>query len=146
MLYICLIQTNEGTYILCGDDKYCIRAFHTQQEAIDYWEVPYKEAHARGYGASMSACLSFIMKRPSIISIPSTEDEFKVFLEPLVAREDGELQLFHCRDVSGGFHGILCSEEAVKHWEGGTKPTLIKREWGRDAAEKEFLSFLEEHA
>ncbi len=129
--YICLVKCQDKIYMLLGDT--CIQGWKTEQDALDYWEAAYRRGHARGFEPSMSACLSFVLKQPSIILVNNIEE----VKDLLVLDADGQPEAFNVGDVSGWFDGFFCNTKAEIAWDEGTKPTLIKDEWLEDYERRE---------
>jgi hypothetical protein len=119
---IVTILADNKIYLMMNDKT--VQGFDTVNEAINHFEVGYNNNHARGYEASMSACLNFIQFSPSI---HEWEHEN---LTPLV--DEGVIELDNFRgyslsSVSGRMLGAICTgENALTFHESGITPKLIK--------------------
>ena len=117
-MYIVLIESEENYYILVNSKDYSVLGFSTEKEGIEYFEKAYKSCHSRSYEGSMSACLNFLIFRPSIIKIEDLED----IRDNIAAEKPHKITLSH---VSGSMDVITTREKAKELWKSGKKPRLI---------------------
>jgi len=120
-LYVILIDTNKGIFLLTHGRDMEIHAFKTEKEALEHFEDGYNDCHKRGYEPSMSALVNGITFRPSVIEIP-TPNEIEYLRNDVVGKEPHGFTL---RNVSGMMYGLSTIPGARKLWEGGVKPKLI---------------------
>jgi hypothetical protein len=117
---IYLLMTKDQT-----DQTTNVRAFDNRQEALNYFENGYRRNHARGYEASMSACLNFISFQPKVHAFDEPD------ITSLIAKGVIDLETFKAysiRDVSGHMLGALCTGQTAKEWhDSGTTPNLIRQ-------------------
>jgi hypothetical protein len=118
--YISVIQAQGKYYLLIDKDTKTIVGWHTEKEAVSYYEELYNNYHYRNYEGSMSACLNAIMMRPSICLMPSIEE----LQTRLLGDPPHRMASVWC--IAGGFTGTECRAVTAKDiWESGRKPRLI---------------------
>jgi hypothetical protein len=118
MLYIAVMKTVEGYFVKVGKQDYAIIVFESARKGLDHFESAYNRNHARGYEASMSACINNIQYQPSIVAV-SDLDDIKKRICP------DEPKLVKLCGVSGFLTAITTREGIDKIWEEGVKPNLI---------------------
>jgi len=119
MLYIALIRTAQGYFVLLNQDR-SVCGFTSIGAGLDSFERKYMEGHGRSYEGSMSACINHITLQPSIVSIESP-DEIRQW-----AADPEKMKMCSVSNVSGDFVGlVLDSTKAASVWESGAKPRLI---------------------
>src|SRR3990167_4991100 len=108
--YMALIEADNKIWLMLTEGN-AIRAFKTQPEALAHFEDAYQGAHARGYEASMSACINYIHFQPSIIHA-SLED-----VKRDIIAEDAHA--FSLRSVAGGIDAVNTQPKAREWFENG---------------------------
>jgi len=117
-IYVVLIDTREGCFLLAADKNFSIQSFKTKKEAIAFFEDSYNDSHKRGYTSSMSACINWITYNPSIIKVSNLDEIGK----NIVGNKPRGFKLHH---ISGLMYGISTIPEAITYWKRGIKPKLI---------------------
>lgn len=118
--YICLIKTSDEIAVMANrDEGGSIAARQHSHEWVREFEDQYNRNHSRGYEASMSACINFIMMQPSFIRVEGLDDIKTRILDPDTA------QLKRYSSVAGGFSGITSKIPLDELWQSGIKPNLI---------------------
>jgi hypothetical protein len=98
---------------------YTIAAWHSEKEARDFFEEGYNRNHNRGYEASMSACINWILFNYSIVYLDLAE--IKTFL----VNEEA----YRLRSISGS--ATLLKVDAARCrdlFESGCRPRLISED------------------
>ena len=108
---------HDEKYLMCAKDG-AIFINDNQVDAVRAVEDSYNRNHARGYEASMSACVHDIFFRPTVVQIP--EDIQQVILLLV------DMQLHHISNVSGRYYGRKLRKEAADELlKTSVKPRLI---------------------
>lgn len=119
MLWISLVKTDEGVFVVCHGDN-TVAASESEYDALRIWEGMYHRAHGVSYERSMSACIHMLHFQPSVISVADVE-EILTFIE----HENKTVRPFHLRSVAGSLTGLKCTEDGLVRWEKGRKPSLV---------------------
>lgn len=92
--------------------------FETQRKGCAYFTGAYDRNHARGYEASMSACVNFIEYAPRVIRVGSVAElRAKVVAAPP--------RLVQLHSVSGHYFALTCRRGAAAYYSRGATPALI---------------------
>ena len=117
MIYIVLFECDNRLCIM-ADNENSIMAFETLEKGLNYFESAYNRKHSLGYEASMSACISFMQYRPSVIMVDGLDE-----IRDRIA--DVEPHLIQFSGLSGRMKGITTRPEAKEYFDKGSVPKLI---------------------
>jgi hypothetical protein len=120
---VAILKADSRFWLLLGKDEgqYVIHGWDNIAAAVDYFEGAYNANHARGFEASMSACINHLQFAPAIVVFDDLQDLERKLLPsstPRVAK--------HLSSVSGGYDVIpLETHVAEPIWRAGRHPFLI---------------------
>ncbi len=117
--YMALIEAENKIWLMLTDDN-AIRAFRTEREALAHFEDAYQGAHARGYEASMSACINWMYFQPSIIHASLEDVKHEIIAV--------DAHAFTLRSIAGSIDAANTQPKAREWFEKGMKPRLIHEE------------------
>jgi len=130
MYYIYLLGVNEKVYIMANNEPpHNVVGFEDEKSALEYFEVPYHQAHTISHEKSMSATMHFMFYNPRLIKVESLDELKKLSTEPP--------ELFKLNHVSGFMFGILCNHSATEFYDNGKVPALVSDEQEQQLAEME---------
>lgn len=120
-IFIVLVEADQKFYAL-SDDGGNIAAYDTEKKALALIEESYNSGHRRGYEASMSATMNWLLFHPKVVPIAGTEDLLeRFFLSP-------QASVIHLGSVAGHMTGLLCDRDVKAIWDAGAAPRLISED------------------
>lgn len=120
-IFIVLVEADQKFYAL-SDDKGNIAAYDTEKVALTLIEESYNSGHRRGYEASMSAAMNWLLFHPKVVPVTGTEDLLgRFFLSPRAS-------IVHLGSVAGHMTGLLCDRDVKAIWDAGAAPRLISED------------------
>jgi hypothetical protein len=117
---VVLIKTDDLIVLMYNREKTFVQAFHTETDAVRWFEDGYNRAHSRSYEGSISACINRITLQPSVIVVENMDALVREFAEP-----DGTVRLMQAGTSLAWVYGVDVTSKAQKRWADGVKPRLI---------------------
>lgn len=122
---VVLVEAGDDYYVQVSERDHSVVGFDTVEAGVSSIELAYERNHARGYEASMSACVNWIYYHRAVVALKSVDHLRKKLLPDV---PDSELKLFTLSHVSGFMTGIMADKtKARRAWKTAAKPRLISQ-------------------